>query len=232
MDDIETKERFDDHFYAWAMEEANREVRDDFPTLEMVKGSASWGARDYLKSLRPELRKPLMKALVKRVSRSAPLTKLENRLLKGYLDLIADYSEPHRARYRAERFKSGLRSKGVDKKALAALSKDKLTAKCGEITVRYSAYHWVHSVLCQGWLVNTYVEVRNSVYQLSYYHDVVSPLDELAILKSNVSALLWLGIFPTEWDLLGRGDEAAAANSLEQVCAHFIDSLAGLLAEL
>jgi len=223
-------------FYRWALGDARREFQSGFPLLGRIQGSAALGFRTILESFPERQRWPLLRARVRRAHQRAMdlceerTSGAEQNLLRRYALKFADVASHYSQMYQIEQAKAGP-SSHFDKKALAALTFEKLAPICGKRAVRYSGYHWWHSRPCARWTIYTEIEIRHSSssYQLRYHHDIAAPDDELQRICGNISFLLWLGIFPTEWNLIKRGDEENVAASLYGLCAHFMQAAPALL---
>lgn len=248
--DAKTVDEFAVRFYKWSLDDTQRELGEGFPLLRRVKGASALGLIDYIESLPAEQRGQFVVALVKRVHLKAleitgdHLTGDENELINQYLSSHMNFVGKYFNEYGVQRYKPGIRGKSLDKKKLAALITDKLRPVCGEVHSRYQKYEWLHRTTCEGWFIDTLVEVLNWNPQIKYYHYIVSPVEEAEYIKREaldwsgiylrlgVTPKLLMGFFPVEWDMLLPGDEEQTAEVLAELCSHFMNAAPTLLAGL
>jgi hypothetical protein len=231
-----TRDEFLVRFYKWAIEDARTELLAGFPLLGTIQGSQALGFRSTVDSFPERQRWGLVRARVKRGHERAvgicgeSFSEAELELERRCHAQFGNVSSPLREMFHIEQDMAGPASR-FDKRRLVALIRERLSPICGETSVKFSRYHWGHSILCAGWRIYTEIEVRDSSssFQLTYHHDIEAPMDELARVGQNISFMLWMGIFPTEWNLLKRGDEEKAASALYGLCSHFMQAAPDLL---
>lgn len=232
-------DEFSVRYYQWSIDSARRELLSGFPMVRLIKGTPSLRFIAYLELLNKKDREILTIAFAKRGHTKAlellgrSLDGEEKEAIATYLNVCMKDDYRYFEEYCVRKKQAG----GIDKKKLKLLIIDRLNLPCGKIWKKYSTFHWSHKTACQGWFIETEIEIRQeSPFQLKYGHQIVSPAGEPLRVSSGIpitiSLLGWIGIFHSEWNLLVSGEENAAAESLEIFCQHFLKSAPVLLAGL
>ena len=77
------------------------------------------------------------------------------------------------------------------------------------------------------WKLHTWVDTGKRYSQFSYNHTVTARQN--VDLTEGMSILVWLGIAPTDWDLLTNdADIRSAAKLVAELCAHFIVAVSNM----
>lgn len=233
MDLEKAKDEFAVRYYQWAMEDFRREMREGFPLLRKIKGSASLRLVTLMQSLGQDEQILLSSGLVKRFHRRAtnllkePLTAQEDSLCQGY---VASIITPIPAKGEIERrIRAGI-ARRVNRSRLAALCKKDLQPILGNPSDVWGPRECWYETPIDGWNVCTNVHTYGgNFYQLNYHHRI-HPSGSVYELENGISVLAWLGITSmTNWDLLTDQDMSQAARTLALVCSHFIQAVPSLL---
>jgi hypothetical protein len=234
MDFQQAKDEFAVRYYRWALEDSQREVKEGFPFLHRIKGTASLRLLAAMESLQQEEQTHFSVALVKRFHLRAlkllneHLTAEENELCRDYVSsiLIPIPEEQEIER----RIKAGTFHLRVNRKNLATLIKKELEPVLGNPSEIWGPREWWYMTSFGSWNVRTNVHMSEGhFYQLNYHHSI-HPVDSMYELENWMSVLSWLGITSmTNWDLLTDADIPEAAETLAQLCSHFIQAVPSLL---
>jgi hypothetical protein len=158
MDLDETRREFALRYYQWALEDARREIRDDFPLLRTIKG---WTVRRLLArmdSLPEENRLRFGEALVKRFHAQAlaiqgeTLSAQERALIRDFLDNLIT-SLPGELEFNRD-LRLGI-VRLVKRRALVKLVRQAITPVLGDECEVWGPNVWRYTTSVNGWPLHT-----------------------------------------------------------------------------
>jgi hypothetical protein len=223
-------------YYRWALDDARREVRGNFPLLRTVKSGLVMRALAYFESLPDDERLRAATALVKRAHRGAVELTGD---LRGAEDeaIDRDYWRAARiARPDEESYRQALLHEPhkltIDRGRFLGAVKAQLGPVLGAGTPFSTKHEWRYDTSFGPWTLMTLIDVGGSGHQLAYSHTL--RVSASRPLREGVSLCGWLGIggAHTTWNQLTQADTADAARSLARVCAHFVQVVPALVAGL
>ena len=223
-------------YYRWALDDARREVRENFPLLRAVKSGLVIRMIAYLESFAGDDRLRVAMALVKRSHRRAvELTTdswgADEETIDRNYRAAASIPRPDEEWYRHALLHEPDKLK-IDRGRFLAAVKAELTSVLGAGEPFSTEHEWRYASPLGPWTLVTLVDVGGSVHQLAYTHTVRTAAPRP--LREGVSLCGWLGIGGghTVWNQLTQADSPAAAQSLARICAHFLEAAPALVAGL
>ncbi len=223
-------------YYHWALDDARREIRENFPLLRAVKSGLVMRAIAYFESLGHDERLRAALALVKRSHRRAvELTGdswgADEEAVDRDYQSAARIPRPTEDSYRRALLDEPGKLKIARGRLMSAV-KAELASVLGEGEPFSTRHEWRYDTSLGPWTLVTLIDVGGSVHQLSYSHALHASVSRP--LREGVSLCGWLGIGGghTTWNRLTPADTAAAARSLARVCAHFVQAAPALVAGL
>ena len=233
-----SQKEFAVNFYRWALKDAEREFAGGFPFLRRIKYTAVADYLEFVKKLSGSDKRPFRVGMVKRchsqgvfLAGDSP-TAAEETLTEQYLNrnkvkdpllgsvLVLSHAEEKRAREAA----AGTKRYRIDRQKLRAALKEKLAPILGDSTEHFGGtILWKYSTVVGQWTVETWIDTGTRLTQFSYSHTV--SLRPQVRLIEGTSILAWLGIHPTNWDLLTNKDIPSAAELVADLSAHFIGAV-------
>jgi hypothetical protein len=211
--------------YRWALQEWERELRDDFPEVRRVSGDAAIQAVRVFHALEPEQRPQLAHAMAKRFHKHAcvhlnePLTEGELQLLK-WADSwrmmnayrLPDYVVPNKALCKVliKELKGQLEFLGKPERV--------------ESGVR------LYRTPTETWQIVTVVDAGGRL-GCSYHHDIETTKG--VSLRQNLSLLCWLGVSSqSHWRVGTEPEVTSAVTEISRLCRHILDVALSLLSGL
>jgi hypothetical protein len=221
-------------YYRWALDDAGREVREGFPLVRAVASGLTIRAVAYLESLPAERRQVVTTTLVKRAHRRAlELTgeawgPREEQIERGYIEAVR-IPRPEEAAHSKAVLAD--RAPRIDRARFLRAVRSELAPILGPGEAFSTAHEWRFDTAIGPWALVTLVDVGGQHHQLAYTQtlraDVARPL------KEGVSLTQWLGLGgQTIWNRLVEADTPEAARSLVKICAHFLQAVPALVADL
>jgi hypothetical protein len=223
-------------YYRWSLDDARRELRENFPLLRAVKSSLVIRAIAYLESLADRDRLCGATALVKRSHRRA--VELAGDSWGAEDEAIdRDYRNAGRIPRPDEEWSRPARLDEADKLKLdrgqfLSAVKAEPTPVLGTGEPFSTKHEWRYATPLGPWTLETFIDVGATAHQLAYSHAIRAAAPRP--LREGVSLCGWLGIGGghTTWNQLTQVDAAAAAQSLARICAHFVQAVPTLVAGL
>jgi hypothetical protein len=223
-------------YYRWALDDARREVRENFPLLRAVKSGLTMRAVAYFESRADDERRSTAMALVKRSHRRAvELTGDSWGAADEAVD--RDYSSAARtARPEEESYRQTLLHSPdtltIDRGRFLTAVKAQLASVLGAGEPFSTKHEWRYDTSFGPWTLVTLIDVGGSAHQLAYSHALQASGSKP--LREGVSLCGWLGLGGghTTWNRLTPPDTVEAAQSLARVCAHFVQAVPPLVAGL
>ena len=223
-------------YYRWALDDARREVGDNFPLLRAVKSGLVTRAIAYFESLPNDERLRAATALVKRSHRRAVELTGDPRDAEDEA-IERDYWRAARiARPEEEAYRQALLHEPdtltIDRGRFLAAVKAQLAPVLGAGEPFSTKHEWRYDTSFDPWTLVTLIDVGGSGHQLAYSHTLRAAASRP--LREGVSLCGWLGIggAHTTWNQLTPADTAGAARALARVCAHFVLAVPALVAGL
>ncbi len=224
------KDEFALRFYRWALEDARREIAENFRLIRTVKGSMAMRAVAYLEKLSVDDQLELLTAQVKRAHpRGAglagePLNSRE----------VASLEAKDAAVRRALPFEADLepfapnRPPRMSRSKLATAIKRAMAGDC-ESSERVGQVGYFRKVIGD-WTIATAVSSGSPPY---YFHNIRGGTQKpLTSLGEGISLPAWLGIGQATWEFASAGDEAGTAGSIALLSTHFLGAAEHLLSDL
>jgi len=220
-------------FYRWAMKDAEREVREEFPLLSRIEARSVKIFLEYMAKFNQEAQLELLLALTKRVHEflikrnDDALTNAEVQLVEAYRRFQFDYSDLDTdegfIRYWVPRRAVGLpaRPKLKRKQFVHRLSHTLQPVFVG-FTERVGPEHVYFEGNNDKWTVRTSVNLGRPP---SYTHSIRADWRE--VMTTNITS--WLGVGDGSWDVLYEDQAAQAAETFAVLCAHFMTVVPELL---
>lgn len=223
-------------YYRWALDDARREVREDFPLLRTVRSSLPIRAIAHLESFPADARLAVALALVKRFHRQAVELSGdawgadEERIDAEYRE-AARVPRPEEEWHRHALLHDPARLR-IDRRRFLTAVQAELAPVLGPGEPFSSKHEWRYETPMGAWTLTTLVDVGGSVHQLAYTQTIHAAAPRP--LKQGVSICGWLGIGGghTTWNQLTETDTPAAARSLARICAHFLPAASAMVAGL
>ncbi|ELS31340.1 MULTISPECIES: hypothetical protein [Pseudanabaena] len=221
---------FDIRFYHWSILEAQREAREDFPSLRKLLNPEAQNIIKIFDSLSSELKLELALALPKFSQRNT-LSLLGENLTDRDQELDHWFYNEANSHSQIIKQLEHLNSiqQVVDSKKLKSLISNELESILGKPFSRKGGLGYRTIIDC--WSVKTWIDVVNGTF--SYFHTIFHQ-DEKSIRLGpgvGISLGIWLGFnFNTARWICTTEDEAEqSAKSLSIFCAHFLNALPDLL---
>lgn len=226
------------NLYKWARQDFQREVEEDFPFLRVIKGSMAWRLLALMESLEGSERLQLASSLVKGIAGDEILS------LAGevWTDVDADWRRKFRQSCIIEPITYDLEEKflqqalrreinvNFQKKKFKKFLETELEPILGRKTLG-QGYEFGYRGRVGDWNVDTWIDVGSS-FQLRYHHIIYSSNQEEFVLEPRIiNFLKWLGVGETEWGFLTEEELPFAANTLGNLCSHFLNAVPYLLDE-
>jgi hypothetical protein len=230
------EDEFAVRYYRWALDDARREVHENFPLLRAVKSGLIMRALAYFESLPDDERIRAAMALVKRSHRRAVEFAGDS---WGAADeaVDRDYGTAARtARPEEESYRRALLHSPdtltIDRGRFLAAVKAELASVLGAGEPFSTKHEWRYDTPFGPWTLVTLIDVGGGAHQLAYSHALQASVSKR--LREGVSLCGWLGLGGghTTWNRLTPPDTAEAARSLARVCAHFAQAVPPLVAGL
>ncbi|HMN13167.1 MAG TPA: hypothetical protein PKD55_12670 [Bellilinea sp.] len=239
--------RFVERFYYWALADFQREIREGFPFLRRIKYKAlQYRWLPSIVSLNSGDQISLASALVKRfhfgrgkLRSIEPMTSDETEWLQWYMGQIR-YPGPAELQLN-EQIAAGELRFFVNRRVLRNRVRDALRPVLGETVTppNETDPEWNYEIPVGKWLIHTNVSLGGRHHQLSYFHRI-APADphqgrrnweRYVYMTTPTSILYWFGIAGggTAWDLLTDEDILETAQTLADLCSHFVQAAHGLL---
>lgn len=232
----DARDEFAVRYYRWALDDARREVHEDFPLLRSVRSALPIRVVAYLESFTGDDRLRVATSLVKRSHRRAiELTAGSWGAEDERID--QDYRSAARVRRPEEEWRNQALLHDPDKLKLnrgrfLAAVKAELVPVLGPGEPFSTKHEWRYDTPLGPWTLATFIDAGGSLHQLSYTQTI--RVDPRRVLKEGLSICGWLGIGGghTTWSQLTEADTPPAAESIARVCAHFLRAAPALVAGL
>ena len=118
----------------------------------------------------------------------------------------------------------------VDRKKLKTAVVARLTPICGGNVGSYGGNSFFFATSIGAWRVQTEIGTGSRLYHLRYRHRVMASSGHMIV--CDLTLLRWLGIAgETYWQLSGDSEIGEAADSLADICAHFLNNARQVLSE-
>jgi hypothetical protein len=211
-----------DHYYAWALAEAQAQMVSGFPLVSLVRGSAAVRFAAYVEGLTRQQQSTLTVAMVKRfhseaTTRAGHYLTDDERVLLDSKDAAVLRPLPIEKDIEGDGFLPG--KPRMHRSRFATQMRKHLTPDFGAPVLRRGASHWYESKL-ESWRIKTEVRLGSP----PFYFQSIESEEGVAVLE-HVSLLSWLGISSqTTWDLARDGDEAEVARSIAFLTRYLVDS--------
>lgn len=242
---------FSMRFYQWCLQEAKKEIEQDYPILRKINSSSTLAMIDRLNLLSESDRYFLISSLIKGTHQryiNQELTQEEQDIIKHYQNQdvrVACYTkhlnafemgvynlacQTAAANTREEIKKRYNEIIKLDKKKLKASIEAKLKPICGKVCGRDGSNNWDHCLNYGSYLIETNVDISIRFRCIQYCHAIIADDKNNVILRNGISILRCLGL-SSDTPLYGflASEEEKAAETLAAVCKHFIDALPVLL---
>jgi hypothetical protein len=207
-------------YYKWALEDARREVHEDFRLLRSVSGRIAGKARAFLEG-------------VQAADRTATAVSLSRYFNGRFATLAGDsVSERDASVHRAWR-QALIRPAYTDVPHLVPVTARStregrhhiVNALSGSVSTRLDTKTERFDRPYNGWMLSTTVEL--SIGRCSYFHNLTLSGENVLF---NVSLLSWMGFSSqTTWDLIVPGEEDNAVARMAALCRHFCGAMENLL---
>ncbi len=225
-------------FYRWALADAEREVRQQYPLLRSIQNVHVANYLRTVEGMKREKQLHLARALVNR-SHSAARCLLGEALNTEEELLIDDYLFDTRLKQSAitqEFYDKGLLETPYRRGRFAKLMIKKLEPILG-LPEKEEDQSWVFVTVIPGWFIGTKVELIKRTKVLRYWQSVMAKPDEYPGLlespsQNGTNILAWLGLGRTEIPVLCEQDEEPATEALARVCLHYISGMTAVLSDL
>lgn len=218
--------------YKWALDDAKREVAEDFRLLRLEKSALSISFVDFAEKLSSTDRLALLSACIKHANPRAveftedTITPLEqslyNQEVANVQTSIANGLGPFSSTKRAER------AKIVRKEFRKFLRANLADRGLGDFDPWQLPGEWRYTLKVGSWTVETYIDTGGSFRQVGFSHTIRGPED--MPLKQHLGGGLCVG--SNEWNMLTDKDLPRVADDIVVLARHFIDSMPKLLAGL
>ncbi len=228
--DVQTQTIVDDYavrFYRWSLQDSAREFSERFKKIRRITSEPVRRFIEFAEGLPLPQQRSLSKALVKRFHpRAIQLTKdfldaTEESLVQTFLDA----TEP------CGRDKNSAAGLIVGQRDLRKALKGALVSRLGEPDPTWAnpaEWRFLHTV--HGWTVFTYVDLGGRIHHLTYSHCIRAGKSSLI---EHTSILYWMGVMSqTSWEIMSSSQTEEVADSLVDLCTHFLDATHQLLAGL
>jgi hypothetical protein len=217
----------------WALGDARREVRENFPFLRAVKSGLVMRAVAYFESLAGDERLRAAIVLVKRSHRrgvelAGDSWGAEDEAIDHDYQRAARHARPEEESYRQTLLHEP-DTLTIDRGRFLAAVRAQLAPVLGAGAPFSTTREWRYDTPLGPWTLVTLIEVGGRAHQLAYSHTLQTSVSRP--LRQGVSLCGWLGIGGghTTWNRLTRADTAEAARSLARVCAHFVQAAPALV---
>jgi hypothetical protein len=226
----DVKDEFALRFFRWALEDARREIAENYRLIRTVKGSMAMRAAVYLGRLSVDEQLELLTAQAKRAhARGAALA--GERLTPRELAILEAKDAATR---RALPFEADL---GPFAPTMPPrMSRSKLTTAVKRVMGRnWDSLEWMGQVgyfrkVIGDWTISTAVSCGSPPY---YFHNVRGGIEKpLMSLGEGISLPAWLGIGQATWEFAHAGEEAETAGAVALLSTHFLGAAKHLLADL
>lgn len=224
-----TPDGLGDRLYRWSLDDARREIDAGLPWLRSFRSGPGRHAVAELESLPEAERFSFLFALIRRRMRAEaeragePLTAAEENRCGRFFASIVFPTPDEQALRDAER--NGIVRFRLDRRRFSARIKLSLNAVLGVEPQTLGPGVWRYLNAIRGCTLATIVDVGGRTHQLCYDHQfLVSPK------PYRVSFLSWMGVSgQTDWSYLTEADMVPAADTLAELCAHFLRAAPQLL---
>jgi hypothetical protein len=228
------REEFAVRYYHWALEDAQREVREGFPFLKAIKDETSFRFLEIMETFQPKDQVLFALVLVKRAHPTAIeilgeyQTTEEKALINSYLNLMR--VPAHAVLEIQQQIQLG-NAQWANTRTLTANLKKELSNVFDTSPEKFPGQSWWYKTPIGGWRVRTMVGIGKFGHNILHYHHRLDVVNEMEW-GGWISLLSWLGIGLTQWDLLTEPDIPTAAQTLAKLCKHFLQAMPSLLIDL
>lgn len=218
-------EEFAKRYFLWALRDADREVKADFPYLRLLPARGTRAALDFIASLSNDERLTLVRAKVKKFH---PIcSSLGYEITRNEEVMIRYLSEYSRSQIREARGWYSQVPGRVNRKNFASI----LTRVLGGSAIgEYDPWDlpngWRYKLERGPFTIYTHMDLGGKNRQLMYAHAIhlrSMPLYEW------ISLTAWLGFGTANFDLVTDSTLNEATETLKKCAAHFIAAIDGLL---
>lgn len=218
-------EIFQQNYFLWALQEAEQESLNDFPRLRSIPSMLAKTFLDFHSTLSQDERISLMRAQVKTIhSVSARMgfycTNEENILMRRQSNYVRNQIQTSKGWF------SGFPLKVPKKDFRLALRTALDNSAIGEYENWDGSNSWRYVFRYGIYTIYSYVDIRGPNRQLWYYHSIAV---EAETLYEWISFTTWLGMGPTYFDLVAAAEIVDAAQSVKNLCQHFLSIVGNLL---
>jgi hypothetical protein len=233
---LEERRTFSRLFYAWSLDDALRESREDFALLRQIQCRNAWRFIEYIVNLSPADVDLLVAALVaRRHARELPelqsqISQRQDLLMRGYLQPVALTL----SKRQIELFKnvdSGA-SKLADRKVLGRSARGVVTKMFGREPESWGGGNYRWAATAGRYTVHTYLDCGARSRQLAYSHSVCVNGSDLRQLE-NSSFLSWMGVSGmTMWEFVEEDGIQRCLELLREFIDRFLKAVSAVSSKI
>lgn len=218
-------------YYQWALKDAEREVRQEFPFVSKIKDRSTLSFLAVMEPLPLEQRLSYASILVKNIfkdilnDRSNLVTGNEDILYKQFCN---EEKKFEKILYRQEKLETF--NVRINTKRLRSFLEEKLSKLFGDTIQSDGSNRFAYRREIGFWKIDTHIFLGGRA-KLNYMH-VISPICEADLRLEPLivtDMLLWLGVGRMTWNLMTDEDALFVSETLTTICVHFIDAASDLL---
>jgi hypothetical protein len=232
--DIETvRNRFSMRYYRWALEDARREVREDFSLMRKVKQSNLNSLLNWLELYSLKEQMEYFTAMIKHSHHKAAsvagatVSPQEEALIQKSRII---WMSPTKVRTDILQQKVVGTWRRCNQKKIALLVRKHAEPMLGKDVESSGTHGCRYQTDVPGFIIYTCINFGGRSADISYYQLITTPSGEKV--KHSISLLAWLGIGETVWTDLTEADIEPAAEAVVEICRHFLNAARSLLTKL